>query len=263
MAVTAPHDLLDQKERLSGPFAGSLALHAGLVGMVAVYMWADAGPRVSWGSPDSLGGGSTAITPVSKIPLPNRGRENRLANDTQSQVPQPPKPDEAKKAREEDPDAIAIKGREAKDKKTTMASKSKYRPPGADQPNQLYSQQGQAASSDMYGLTQGGGSVGIGKGGPFGDRFGYYAQLLRERVAQNWKTQSVDARVRTAPTVIITFEILRNGSIRDIRLLQRSGIPALDYSCQRAIADAAPFPQLPAGFNRDSALIEFWFELKR
>jgi TonB family protein len=103
--------------------------------------------------------------------------------------------------------------------------------------------------------------VGTGAGGPFGNRFGYYEQLLRERVARNWRTEEV--RQASAPTVIVMFEIVRNGSIRNVRLLQRSGIPTLDYSCQRAIESSAPFPPLPQGFERDTAVIEFWFQLKR
>jgi TonB family protein len=63
--------------------------------------------------------------------------------------------------------------------------------------------------------------------------------------------------------VIVTFEILRNGSIRTAQFLQRSGNPTLDYSAMRAIQESAPFPELPAGFEHNSATVEFWFELKR
>jgi TonB family protein len=45
--------------------------------------------------------------------------------------------------------------------------------------------------------------------------------------------------------------------------MQRSGNPTLDYSAQRAVLEAAPFPPLPAGFERDSARVEINFELKR
>jgi outer membrane biosynthesis protein TonB len=48
-----------------------------------------------------------------------------------------------------------------------------------------------------------------------------------------------------------------------LQILQRSGIPTLDYSVQRAIMEASPFPPIPPGFDRSSAKVEFWFELKR
>ena len=55
----------------------------------------------------------------------------------------------------------------------------------------------------------------------------------------------------------------RDGSVRDVHIGQSSGIGALDYSCQRAILESAPFEPLPSGFERTSAHIEFWFQLKR
>lgn len=263
MTFTAPHDLLDRREALGRPLLCAILVHVALFGGAALYSMAG-GVRESWGNPNSAGGGTVAIEVVSKIALPNRGtRFNPVANDTESQVPAPPKPEPAKRAQQDDPDAIALKGREAKDRKTQQMAKQKYTPPQAPTSG-LTSPTGAAASSEMYGATSSGsGAVGMAPGGAFGNRFGYYDQLLREKVARNWRTNEVDARVQTAPTVIVTFEILRDGSIRDVRLLQRSGNPQLDNSCQRAIYDSAPFQPLPTGFERNSALIEFWFQLKR
>lgn len=236
-------------------------MHALLAAAAIAYTQFAGGPREVWGDPNSLGGGSVAITPVNKIALPSRGGlPNPVANDTESRVPRPAKPEPARTKQEDD--AIAIKGREAKDKKTQTASKQKYSPPG-QRDNQLTSSTGAAAASDMYGTTAAGSGVGVGPSSPFGTRYGYYAQILRDRVAQNWKTDQLDPRLKTAPMVIVNFEILRDGSVRDVRILQRSGNVELDYSCQRAIYDARPFPPLPPGFERNSAVIEFWFELKR
>lgn len=263
MAAISPHDLLDQRERLARPFLGSLAVHASLAAAAALYALAGGGVRETWGDPNSLGGGSVAITPVSKIALANRGGlPNPVANDTESRAPLPPKPEPAKSARQPE-DAIAIKGREATDTRTQRASQQTYRPKGADRASEFYSSTGAAASSEMYGITSGGSGVGIGQGSPFGTRFGYYAQILRDQVARNWRTDHIDPRLKTAPIVIVTFELLRTGAIRDVRLLQRSGNFELDNSCQRAIFDAQPFPPLPAGFERNSAVIEFQFQLRR
>jgi len=73
----------------------------------------------------------------------------------------------------------------------------------------------------------------------------------------------VDASLRTAPVVIATFDLMRDGSTRNVKILQRSGNLSLDNSVQRAILDASPFPPIPAGFEHDFARVEFWFELKR
>jgi TonB family protein len=63
--------------------------------------------------------------------------------------------------------------------------------------------------------------------------------------------------------VIVTFEIQSSGSIGTVKILQGSGNRTLDYSAQRAIYEAAPFPPLPQGYERTSANIEIWFTLKR
>jgi periplasmic protein TonB len=109
----------------------------------------------------------------------------------------------------------------------------------------------------------GSGGVGVGQGSPFGNRFGNYVMILRQRVAEKWHTADVDPRIHTLPPAIVTFDLLRDGSVRNVRLAQGSGNPAVDYSAQRAIYDASPFPPLPATYERNDATIEFWFELRR
>jgi protein TonB len=256
-------DILDRRESLGVPLAGSVMLHAAVVASLAGYGWVMSRPADSFGDPNSLGGGSVEITPVSRIPLPPRaGVVNPVANDTESRVPTPPaKEREAEKARD-DREAIALKTkRRLKRQAEVAASNLKYRNPVQDKPNQVYSSSGQAAVSPMYGSTAGGsGNVGFGGGNPFGNRFGYYAQLIRDRVARMW---AYPPQAKGSQPVIVTFEIQRNGQIRSVKLLQRSGNYELDMSAQRAIMQAAPFDPLPAGYERDSASIEFWFVLKQ
>jgi len=107
--------------------------------------------------------------------------------------------------------------------------------------------------------------VGIGNSSPFGEQFGWYANLIRDKVARSWRTADIDPRLHSAPPVTVTFTINRDGSVpvASVRVAQKSGNPALDYSAQRAILDAMPFQALPAQFPRNSADIEFVFELRR
>jgi len=58
------------------------------------------------------------------------------------------------------------------------------------------------------------------------------------------------------------FDLMRDGSTRNVKILQRSGNLSLDNSVQRAILDASPFAD-SRGFEHDFARVEFWFELKR
>ncbi|MCW5976957.1 MAG: TonB family protein [Bryobacteraceae bacterium] len=265
--MIARHDILDRPESLRNPLLGSLAAHVGLAAAVVVYGMLPASAVLRWGDPNSLGGGSVAVTPVSKIPLPPRaGRVNPVANDTESQVPAPPaqaKPQpKPKPAVKDEPDAIPLKSRKAESARRPQRASSSRR--GEDADNQLYNPGGAAAVTPMFGSTAtGSGTVGIGEGNPFGDRFGSYVAIIRQMVASKWNTSQVDARLQTAPMVIVIFDIQRDGGARNVRLLQRSGVSTLDYSAMRAIMEASPFPPLPRGFERNAVTVEFHFQLKR
>ena len=261
--MSAHRDILDERVAMKRPFAGSLALHLAVFLSAAAYNWLEGRPRDSFGDPNALGGVSTVITPVSKIPLPPKtGLVNPVANDTESMAPTPPKPEP--KTQQDDRKAIELATKKNQDeaKKKTQASKNTYKNPIAERPNQVYARE-QAAVTPMYDQNSSGSGVGMGQSNPFGNRFGYYANIIRERVAQAWKPNQQDPRARALPPVILTFSIYRDGRAGDIRVIQSSGNPTLDYSAQRAILEASPFPPLPQGFERNSASIEFQFQLKR
>ena len=256
-------DILDQSDSLRGPLLFSAALHAGILLWMVLVSWMGFGQRELWGDPNSLGGGSVGISVVSQIPMPTRAGElNPVANDTNSTVPLPPETGRAARRRSEpDDDAIPIRGKNsARSRKS--AARQRYRAKKENNPSQLYSSTGQALVSPMFGQS-GAGGIGVGGGSPFGNRYGAYVDLLRQKVAEKWRTGDVDPRVRTAPLVIITFAIRRDGSVSDVRILQRSGNAALDYSAQRAIYEASPFQPLPSGYERSEAQIEFQFQLRR
>ncbi|MBA3973894.1 MAG: hypothetical protein C0504_06710 [Candidatus Solibacter sp.] len=257
-------EVLDERDSLRSPFLGSLAVHGIVFAAIAVSLLIKPGQAEQWGDPNSAGGGTAVgVTAVKSIPLPSRsGPIQRLANDTQSQVPTPPKAEPKKPSRREDPDAIALKTKGARQR----ASTSRYSPrtDSKEQPsNQLYSSVGQAAVSPIFGMAPGSGGVGVGTGTPFGTRFGAYAALLRDRVARQWRTDQVDARLRTLPPAVVIFEIQRGGQVTNIRVVQSSGNRALDYSAERAVLQASPFEPLPAAYGGSSATIEFWFQLQR
>jgi protein TonB len=256
-------DILEQTDSLHKPLAASVALHISVT--VALVLTTIVGRRhvVPWGSPNP-GGGTVGLNIVKGIPLPSRsGRINPVANDTESQAPSPPvKTREQKRAKAPEPDAIPLRGKTKKSSQTASSAYDRWRAQQKDLPNQVYSSSGQAVVSPMIGQT-GSGGVGVGPGGPFGNRYGWYVDLLRQKVAEKWHLGDVDARLRTAPPVIVTFVIQRDGSVRDVRVAQRSGNYALDTSAQRAILEASPFRPLPPDFNGSEARIEFWFQLRR
>jgi protein TonB len=261
-------DILEQRDSLRTPLLLSVIVHGAVFSSLALFT--SLGVKgVLWGDPHAVGGGnSVGIQAVRQIPLPGRsGEQNLLANDTESRVPQPPKP-QPKVVKPPEPEAIPLRSRKtAAPPPRPVQARETSQPYRAqpDRPNQLYSSAGQRLSSNMYGSPLAGtsGTVGVGPRGNFGQRYGWYSALLEQRVGQKWRTDEVDPRVQTAPPVIITFDIAKDGSARNVRILQSSGNRTLDYSAQRAIFEAAPFPPLPGDFERDSAQIEFWFQLRR
>lgn len=254
-----------QAERLGPPFARSLVVHALIFGSLIGWQLWNSRQRERWGDPNAVAGGSVTITPTATIPIPQReGPVNPVANDTESDLPLPPKeaPKPQEKKIEDDPDAVALKLKREKKKLTDVAaSNQRYR---SQQPaeNQLTSNVGQRAKSEMF-AVKGTGGVGTGTGTVFGVRLGWYEALIRERVGSKWSTTDIDARVRFLPEAIVTFTIQRNGTVGSVKIVKSSGNYALDTSAQKAVYDASPLPPLPREFERDSATIEFWFELKR
>jgi TonB family protein len=259
--MTAHADILDQRDSIKGALAGAIALHAALLGGLAFYGMLRIHTE-SFGAINA--GGAIGIEVTNSIPLPHRGMPNPVANPSESQVPQTPLKEKDLVKQEKAPkDAVALKSKTKKKPEQVASAKQRFRPFDELDKNQLTQREAPAVSNPMFQAKQGSGQVGTGENTTLGTRFAGYAQQIQQVVAQKWRTADVDARITTAPTVIATFDLLRNGSVRNVQILQRSGIASLDYSVQRAILEANPFPPIPPGFEKDSAKIEFWFELKR
>jgi TonB family protein len=255
-------DILDQPEPLSRAFMAALTLHVTLIAGMGIYGWVSS-HHESFGAQDA-GGGAIGIEAVKSIPLLHSGPQNPVANDTESQVPQQPaKPLEREKEEKVSPNAVALKMKQKKRPGDVASEKQRFRPFKEIDQNQVFAKQAPQVSNPLFSAMPGSGRIGTGANTTLGTRFGGYAQQIQQLVAQKWHTNDVDARVQTAPVVVASFDLLHDGRIRNLRVVQPSGVPALDYSAQRAILEASPFPPIPPGFERDSAKIEFTFELKR
>jgi TonB family protein len=249
-------DVLDEQDSLRAPFIQSVLLHGAVFGLLVVSTISFSHRVGDWGGPTHAGD-SVSVTPVKSIPLPSRsGHVNPVANDTESQVPQAPKPEQKKQVKVPEK-AIPIKGHTAKEQVKPQSSQ-RYRSEPI-KPNQVFSHEAPAAVSPMF-QTQGG-AVGLGQNNTLGTQFGAYADLIAQRVTDKWQTSGLAGL--SAPIVIVTFDIQRDGSIRNAKLAQRSGNSTLDYSALRAVNDAAPFPPLPPGYDRNQASIELQFQLQK
>ncbi len=234
-------------------------MHLAIVGGMAAYTYLNA-HRDTFGAPNA-GAGSVGVEAVRSIPIPHEGPKNPVANDSESEVPQAVEKQELVKEPEVPKDAVRIRGRVPKKTAKVTASK-RLKSFESLEMNQLTSKVPQAASMEAFTAAPGAGRIGTGENNLLGTRFPAYAAQIRALIAQRWRTGDVDPAVKNAPVVIVNFDLMRDGSVRGFTLLQKSGISSLDYSVQRAVLDGPLLP-LPREFERDSAKVEFWFQLKR
>jgi protein TonB len=260
----SPHvDILEQPDRLARWLMGSIAMHVLIAGTLIWYNFIGPGKTFKIGSPNPGGlGGAVQVNAVT-IPLPsNGGPQNPVANDTKTMAPVPPpvkaKP-QPKTAPKPDANAIPMKTKVAKEKdrpKPSYSAPHKFREQQKDLPNQVYGH-AQALSNPMY-AVKGGGQLGVGENSPFGTQFGWYAERLIDQVGRHWNRGGLN----TSNAASVTFTIHRDGSVTGIRLLQSSGNMGMDFSAQRAVIDASPFPPLPPGFPKSDATVELKFVLQ-
>ena len=133
---------------------------------------------------------------------------------------------------------------------------------GEAKSNELRSSRGQALSSDLYRASPGG-ALGFGgrEGGPFGNRFGWYAKILQQAIGEQWRKALGQVVGGSSQPVVASFVIQRTGLISDVTVSQSSGNRTLDISARRAISNASPVRPLPAGLGKQSVVIEMHFKL--
>ena len=270
---------------LKAPLVWSLALHSVLLASLAVSTLVSH-QGDSWaGSP---GGGAISVKLVSgsavapagvPLPRPEVVTPSRVVDTTKGlykSEPQPkPKapPVDAKQipefTKENQPRYITRPSKVLEDTTPPPQNAVPYGQGGS--PSVPYSQsqapaQSQAQSQFNLGgaaSTGGLGFSGPGEGGGFGGRFAWYVDAVRNRVSSNWLQSTVDPSVRFAPRAVVTFDILRNGSVANIQILQSSGNASVDNSAVRAILGSNPLNPLPGEYGGSKVSVEFWFDFKR
>jgi periplasmic protein TonB len=288
-------DIYGYKQRLTGSFIVSVAMHAGVVLFLLFFPSLLSRNGLSWGNGGSGGasGGAMSANLVSGIPLPpnpNAHPENVLATENKGlsrPLPAPP----AKKVIE-DKTAIPIPDREAKlkpPKREPLKPREQaevippVRPtpappaPSVQPPSRVpqpppppsnvvpYGEGGPVAGPyTTVSTNMGAGGLKFGEGGTgsFGSLYGWYADVVARKVHQAWQSE-VNPNVVSAKRVYILFDIARNGSPSHVRVEQSSGIPSLDQSALRALQRIDTFGPLPAGYNGSYVSVEFWFDYRR
>ena len=165
------------------------------------------------------------------------------------------------------PEAIPIPERSAPAKPERTPTREKAHPPAQPQAANVVPFGQGGPVSGPYGVfstpnAKGGFSM-TGGGGDFGGRYGWYVDVVRRKVSENWLKYEVDPSITAARRVYITFDILRNGEPANIQIEQSSGVPSLDLSATRALQRIDTFGPLPSDYGGSKVSVEFWFDYRR
>jgi len=112
---------------------------------------------------------------------------------------------------------------------------------------------GTGRSSATPGIEFGPAGPGVPGGSDAGD---YYLAGVQRKIWMLW-TQQI--KTGFARPVTVSFTILANGSVEDVRIVQSSGASLLDMAAQRSVVSAAPFNPLPKDYGTNRYTIQAIF----
>jgi protein TonB len=203
-----------------------------------------------------IGGGASAPTPrVEAAPAPkppapvaappkeaHTVREVPVPKPKEKEKPLKPKKDpEPPKETAPPSDAKPDAGHDA----TPAAGDSKAANPDAKGP-------GPAIPGAPTGVTA---SVGGGD-----SSLGWYGAAVKAALESAWAKPYLEDQGATY-SVVIAFDIARDGATRNVRIVTSSGIPSLDRSAQRAVIEASPLPAVPPSWDGDTLPATMRFDL--
>src|SRR5215831_9623837 len=272
-----------QSDSLRTPLFLAVILHAGIFATMLVNSFLG-GHENSWGGPGgSVTVGMVGSLPAIPLPTPDVVTPNRVVDNSKGlyqsepKAPTMPPPDAVPLPKFDKNKPIKPPPR-VKESNLTPVQPPKYdsRPskllenPAPPPPNAVPYGGGGAPtiprSSFTMGATaatQGGLSFnGVG-GGDFGSRFSYYVTAVQQRVSSNWLQSTIDPSVAWAPRVVVTFDILRNGTVTNIQITQSSNNASVDASARRAVDQSSPLLPLPAAYSGPRVGVEFYFDFRR
>ncbi|HEX3985733.1 MAG TPA: TonB family protein [Acidobacteriaceae bacterium] len=250
-----------EPEPFGPPAAGSVVLHVGLVGLMALLMWVNGRFHgTEWGNNAPPGAiQANLVSSAPSIPLPQVAPPTPNVLATQLPSPSPAPPTKATIPVQE-PDAIPLAERKPKLK---AAEKPHEESPKHAQPTnqQNRANYGEAAPSQLaHAMNQGRNNSPVAvTGGDFASRFPWYVDLITRKVSESWYTQEIDSHTPYGSQVSVTFTIARDGTVSNIHLVQASNSPTLNGSATRAVQRVQTFGPLPSQYTGSSVSVEYTF----
>ena len=241
----------------------SLVLHAAIAASVIVsIVFHFQGNR--WGD---VGGGSEGQVNVKLVgsiclpmPKPPDVTESKTFDPTDSLYKTPPQP------KPPEPPKPEVKIPEFKKEKAPkqIEHRSKTLDNPTPVPDNAVAQNGgkmdlPTGTSNVAGAA----APGVKVQGQGGGDFAWHIDAGRRKISLNWLQSTIDPAVRAGRTAkcTTTFTIARDGTVKDIRIVQTSGNYSMDTSAQRALLSASPMPALPSDYSGSAVNVTFDFDL--
>ena len=253
----AQANMFFERESWRKPVLISLGFHGLVVlAIVVVGLVMETRGRSDWGENNKGDAVEAKLVNAAPIPIANPDAQstNIVANESKAVTQSPPetKPVETQ-------DGISIPGKVIKPKTEKTITAANVKPHALPTPQTAvpYGEGGPVAGP--FGTftapnTKGGFSL---QDASFGSKYGWYLDIVRRKVQSNWLAYEIDPRINAPHRAYIDFDIMRDGTIQNIRMVQSSGVPSLDQSARRALERVDTFGTLPEG-NKLS--VEFWFD---
>ena len=89
---------------------------------------------------------------------------------------------------------------------------------------------------------------------------GWYGAAVKAALEAVWMKPYLEDE-QGAASVVVAFDIARDGTTRNLRIVQSSGIPSLDRSAERAVIEASPLPAVPPSWTGETIPVTMRFEL--
>jgi protein TonB len=246
------------QEPVAGSWFSSALLHLALGGGLAAYALFAHLHTSSWGqmsSGDAITASLVSSAPSLPLPAVQNPNDNVLA--TQNPSPAPLLP-EKQTVTVPLPDAIPIAAPVHKTKPAQQEQRQK--PPLHPQPTQQNHLYGESAPSSIPMAAQSASTHNVVvQNGDFGARFGWYVDIIKRKVAQDWYSQLADPRASMGHSVVVSFVVHRDGSVSDARIQQSSGVPSLDLSAIQAVERIDSFGPLPDAYAGNSVSVAYTF----
>jgi periplasmic protein TonB len=250
-------DILDERNGMGSQFAQSTFLHALVVGLILGYGYMHNLLHGSeWGA-NAFQQGAIQATLVSTaaLPLPqdHPPTDNVLATETPSAAPAL---EEQKTEPLPLPEAIPIPEKQTPVKPQVRPKpQAPPPPPQPAPPKQNKANFGEAAPANVpraTASTNAANSMVAMTGGDFGSKFGWYVDVIKRKVAQDWYLQEVQPSTPAGATVYVQFTVARDGTPSNVTLATPSSSASLNSSCLHAVQRVDTFGPLPGGYNENS-----------